>query len=278
MIQFTVSTVSISKTVLFRAIQFGISTQFKCQNSKLSKLQLSSIWPIDRTLSGATTPGQNGNEGLLHIPQNSSITGTSPSDCFVSHARHSWWWWGVPSVEMQSVYSTAPVDWAKHIKEEHSGMTSVAYDGCSYSINSWITDDIINTKSRAYIFDDDQEGSSIYLPTRLHEQNVTQYQFLSEPNGFLFTFPSPRQVAIPNLLYYFTWRKDTWIHTKGISAMGKCKKPRPGFELMSPSTFPSTISISHRVSDYRIRNCTIFKLSSAKDILLNIKKAPIKNS
>ena len=33
-----------------------------------------SIWPIERTLSGATTPGQsspgsNGNEGALHIPQ-----------------------------------------------------------------------------------------------------------------------------------------------------------------------------------------------------------------
>ena len=39
-------------------------------------------------LSGATTPGQsgpgsNGNEGVVHIPQNSSITGTTPSDCLV---------------------------------------------------------------------------------------------------------------------------------------------------------------------------------------------------
>ena len=44
----------------------------------------SSIRPKDRTLSGATTPGQNGprsnvNEGVLHIPQSSSITGASPS-------------------------------------------------------------------------------------------------------------------------------------------------------------------------------------------------------
>ena len=41
----------------------------------------SSIWPIDRTLSGATTPGQSGpesdgNEGVLRIPQSSSIIGT----------------------------------------------------------------------------------------------------------------------------------------------------------------------------------------------------------
>ena len=43
----------------------------------------SSIWPIDRTLSGATTPGQswpgsNGNEGVLRIPQSSNITGALP--------------------------------------------------------------------------------------------------------------------------------------------------------------------------------------------------------
>ena len=45
-----------------------------------------SIWPIDRTLSGYSTPGQSGpgsnrNEGVTHIPQ-SSITGALPSDCW----------------------------------------------------------------------------------------------------------------------------------------------------------------------------------------------------
>ena len=54
------STVSMSKTVLFQVIQFSISAQ------------LSSIWHIDRTLSSATTPGQNGpesdsNEGVLYF-------------------------------------------------------------------------------------------------------------------------------------------------------------------------------------------------------------------
>ena len=49
------------KTVLLQAIQFSISTQF------------SSIWAVDRTLSGATTPGQSGsgndgNESVLCIP------------------------------------------------------------------------------------------------------------------------------------------------------------------------------------------------------------------
>ena len=44
----------------------------------------SSIWSIERTLSGATTPGQsgpesNGNEGVQYILKNSRITGASLS-------------------------------------------------------------------------------------------------------------------------------------------------------------------------------------------------------
>ena len=57
-------TVSISKTVLFQTIHISLSTQFI------------SIWPIDRTLSGDTTPGQSrpGNdERVLRIPQSSSF-------------------------------------------------------------------------------------------------------------------------------------------------------------------------------------------------------------
>ena len=89
-----------SKTVLFQTIQFSISTRF------------SSIWPIDRNLSGATTqgqsgPGSDGNEGVPCILQSSSITGTSPSDCLVSYPGYSFY----PSAEKQFVYSTAPVHW-----------------------------------------------------------------------------------------------------------------------------------------------------------------------
>ena len=66
------------KIVLFQTIQFSINTQF------------SSIWPIDRTLSSATTPGQSGrgsdsNEGVFCIPRSSSINGTSLWDCLVSY-------------------------------------------------------------------------------------------------------------------------------------------------------------------------------------------------
>ena len=68
--------------VLFQTIQFSISTLF------------SSFWPIDRTLPVANTQGQSGtrsdaNKGVLRIPQSSSITGTSPSDCLVSYTGHS---------------------------------------------------------------------------------------------------------------------------------------------------------------------------------------------
>ena len=47
-----------------------------------------SIWSIDRTVQGATTPGQSGpgsdgNKGVLGIPQSSSIAGTLSSVCLV---------------------------------------------------------------------------------------------------------------------------------------------------------------------------------------------------
>ena len=75
----------------------------------------SSIWPIDKTLTGATIPGQSvpgnsGDEGVLHITQ-SSKAGTSPSDSLMSYPGHLSER-AYPSAEMQSVYSTAPFNWA----------------------------------------------------------------------------------------------------------------------------------------------------------------------
>ena len=106
-----------SKTVPFRATQFNISTQFKCKyslivknisisnysvlsnssnsnNSVLHNYAVSSIKPIDMALSGAniwgqSKPGINDNEWVLHIPESSSMTGTSPSDCLVLYLGHS---------------------------------------------------------------------------------------------------------------------------------------------------------------------------------------------
>ena len=94
----------------------------KCKNSYFQTIQVSvitqfsSIWPIDRTLSGVTTTGQNGAEGdgneWVHcIPQSSSISGVSPSDCLVSYPGHSLGE-SHASIEIQSVYSTAPANLA----------------------------------------------------------------------------------------------------------------------------------------------------------------------
>ena len=65
-------------------------------------------------LSGATIPGQsglesNGNEGVLCIPQSSSIARASPSDCLVSYPGYTLGE-SYPSAEMHWVYSTAPID------------------------------------------------------------------------------------------------------------------------------------------------------------------------
>ena len=92
---------------LKKTIQFSISTQF------------SSIWSIDGTLSGATTPSQSepksdGNKGVLCILQSSSITGISPTDCLVSYSGYSVGK-SHPSAEKHSVYSTAPAGWATHV-------------------------------------------------------------------------------------------------------------------------------------------------------------------
>ena len=104
-----------------------------------------SIWPIDTTLSGATTLrqsglGNDGKKGVLRISQNSSITGASNTghtlllgghtslqrcsrcilqaqptglDGLVSYIRTLVGERLYPSAEMQSVYSTALAGWKR---------------------------------------------------------------------------------------------------------------------------------------------------------------------
>ena len=77
----------------------------------------SSIRPIDRTQSGATTPcqsgpGSDGNQGVLHILQSHSITGALPSDCLMSYPGHSLRE-SYLSTDIQSMSLTIPVDWAQ---------------------------------------------------------------------------------------------------------------------------------------------------------------------
>ena len=97
-----------SKTFLFQAIQLSQTILFSIS------IQLVLFKPIDRALSGANIPGEsgpgsNGNEGVLCIPQSSSITGTSLSGCLVSYPGHSLVG-SYPSAEVQSVYFIAPAD------------------------------------------------------------------------------------------------------------------------------------------------------------------------
>ena len=72
-----------------------------------------SINPKDRaTIPGQSEPESDENEGIICIPQSSSITEISPSDCFVisrklvgeSYASEE----SYSSAEMQSVHSAAP--------------------------------------------------------------------------------------------------------------------------------------------------------------------------
>ena len=80
-------------------------------------MQFSSIQPIDRTLSGATIlgqngPGSNGNKGELHIPQSSSITGTSSSECLVSYPGLSLGWGFTPLQKCsQCILQPQPTGW-----------------------------------------------------------------------------------------------------------------------------------------------------------------------
>ena len=139
-IQFRVSTVSMSKTDPIQRIHFSIEKQFHFKRLSLAWLrnlnvktvlsqtiqfsistQFSSIRPIDRTLSGATIlgqsePGSNGNEGLLRIRQRPSISGISPSDCVMSYPGHSLKG-SYPSTVKQSVYSITPKPTGQYLEK-----------------------------------------------------------------------------------------------------------------------------------------------------------------
>ena len=91
-------------------------------------LSNSSIWPIDRTLLGATTPCQSGhgrdsNEMVLCIPQIFSITGAPPSDRLVSYPGHLLWRGLTPGQRCSRCFLQLPTQpaellishWVRHI-------------------------------------------------------------------------------------------------------------------------------------------------------------------
>ena len=95
------------KTVLFLTTQLSIYIYFIKQFYLTDRFDL--IWCYH--FVPEKTWEQCQWSGLLHILQNSRITGASPSDCLVSYPRHllkeSY-----SSTEMQSVYSAVLADWA----------------------------------------------------------------------------------------------------------------------------------------------------------------------
>ena len=74
------------------------------------------IEPLSGTTSlGQSWPGSDDNKGVLRISQNLGITGASPSDFLVSY-QDTRWKGSYPAAEKQSMYSTAPNDWAINIR------------------------------------------------------------------------------------------------------------------------------------------------------------------
>ena len=66
--------------------------------------------PSVATTPGQSRPGSDSNKGVPRIPQSSSTTGTSPSDCLLSYPRHSLVGGAYPYTEVPSMYYTAPAD------------------------------------------------------------------------------------------------------------------------------------------------------------------------
>ena len=103
-----------SKQFYFKRFSLVLVKSLNVKTVQFQAIQFSSIWLIDKSLSGTTTPsqsgpGSDGNKGVLYIPQSSSITGTSLSDCLESYLGYSLGE-SYPFEEKQLVYSTALAD------------------------------------------------------------------------------------------------------------------------------------------------------------------------
>ena len=104
--------------------KFNISTLFQYQNKSFSNNSVEhkyTVWPIDRTLSSATSPGQSWprseiNEEEFRFPQSSSITEISLSEPLVLNSR-TLFGGSYPSIESQSEYFYSPSWLGKSEKE-----------------------------------------------------------------------------------------------------------------------------------------------------------------
>ena len=102
-----------STVKLFQVLLYITNNSIKYQSFvNTTKGSYSFIWPINKTLWGATTssqngPGSNGIDEVLNTPQNSRV-GASPSDDFRTLVGRGG---SYPSAMMQSVYFSTPADW-----------------------------------------------------------------------------------------------------------------------------------------------------------------------
>ena len=148
----------------FQVLLFSISTSFQHYSFVCTRLYGSmyrkwlniSIWSIDGTLTGTTTPGQskpgsNGNEEVLYIPQ-SSRTKVSLSYVLVSYLEHKLAVGVVsyPTAEMWLAYSTAPPNWAK-LELNNSLFMQLLEQPCDHSFN-WQIPSWKNEHIRIYSF------------------------------------------------------------------------------------------------------------------------------
>ena len=157
----------------------------------------SSIRPIDRTQSGATTPDQSGhgsagNEGVLYIPQNSAITGASPSDCLVS----------TQDTRFESVTPLQRYSWCI-LLPQHTGPKSL----CRHIH--------FNTHTHTHIY--------IYIYIVIHRQTVSFYQNSSvwldtqdarsrdrNPSNFTLDCASDHSTTLAKgILRYFIFRNSS---------------------------------------------------------------------
>ena len=106
-------TVWLSKTFIFQVIQFSQTVLNQTIQFRIS-MQFSSIWPIDRNLSEARVDlGVMAMNGCTTFPK-APILLEPHNQIFSVISRTFVGRWSYSSAEVQSMYSTAPANWAKN--------------------------------------------------------------------------------------------------------------------------------------------------------------------
>ena len=156
---------------------------------------------------GQSRPGIDGYERVIHIPQSSSITETSPSDCLVSYPGHSLRG-SYLSTAVQSVYSTAPANWENLTLDLYVIMLSVKQSGIKYHFVVRLTEIAPWTPGP--------------LPNTLHIWPMAYYIYIYIYIYIYLTYQIYIYIYI--YIYIFTNQLSTSIH----GTRKKTKNPWPG--------------------------------------------------